>query len=352
MHIQYFVGPAQQRRTGGHIYHAELMGFMSRENEVIDEAGIAEAPQSNVFSANRWCWQRIKECKADVIVEDGYYAAYLFITNWLTKKWQPHIVVFVQAVPEIYTHWTLRHRFLHWFIMSSWLNSSSLIVANSYYTRQEILRRYPVRSSKVQVLSPAGQRFSNLQPRLPRQSDGITRLLSVANIQPKKGQKFLVEAMRQLRRPECHLALAGTIKDPVYYDDLLVLISRYGLKGQIHLPGFLEGEALAAAYGAADIFVHPCLGEGYGMVVAEAMGWGLPVVASRVGGIPEVIGNELNALLVPPGDSVALAEALRRLIEDPQLRAELAQRARKRADELPTWDEVGNRFCRMLLALS
>ena len=135
--------------------------------------------------------------------------------------------------------------------------------------------------------------------------------------------------------------------------ELLRLIQDFGLEERVRLAGFLEGDALAQEYRAAHILVHPTLEEGYGMVVAEAMQWELPVVVSRVGGIPEVVGNhDLADLLVPPADPVALGGALRRLFGNPRFYARMREASSNRAAELPTWDEVGERFHQVLLAVA
>lgn len=351
MRIQYFVGPVQQRRTGGQIYHAELMRFLARENEVIDEVGVAEANRGNMFSANRWCWQRMRQCRAEIIVEDSYYAACQFTSNWLAKRWRSRIVVFVQAIPEDYTQWSRGQQAFHWVIMALFLRSADLVVTNSHYTSTQVISRYPVRAEKVTVLSPAGQRLPGERSRPVRTDSRVKRLLCVANIQPKKGQKYLVEAMHLLNQCNCHLTLVGGVKDSAYYDELFALISQYRLQDRVHLAGFLQGHALAAEYQAADIFVHPSVGEGYGMVVAEAMGWGLPIIASRVGGIPEIITDGVDGILMPAGDGEALAAAIEQVISDEGLASMLGANARARFEALPSWEEIGHKFQKLLRSL-
>jgi glycosyltransferase involved in cell wall biosynthesis len=352
MHIQYLVGPVQQRQTGGEIYHDELMRFLSNENKVTNEVGIAEANRGNMFTANHWCWQQMRKCQSEVIVEDSYYAACLFMSNWLAKRWRPRIVVFVQAVPEVNMHWSRKQRALNWAIMTPFLVSATLVVANSDYTRLQILEGYPVSPSRVQVLSPAGQKLA-ARPLPPlHKNDGTKRLLSVANICPKKGQKILIEALSHLKRTDWCLTLAGTIKDCTYYQELINSIRCQSLQSRVHLPGLLGAKALAEAYQAADILIHPSLQEAYGMAIAEAMFWGLPVVASRVGGIPEIITDGTNGILVPPGEPLILAQAIEQLLLSDDLRRRLTKAAYARAQILPTWGGVGRKFQQMLRALT
>ena len=84
------------------------------------------------------------------------------------------------------------------------------------------------------------------------------------------------------------------------------------------------------------------------MVIVEAMSWGLPIVATRVGGIPEIITDGVNGLLVPPGDARALAEAVRLLCQDADLRERLGAEARRRWEQMPRWEEIEHQFCEIV----
>ena len=108
--------------------------------------------------------------------------------------------------------------------------------------------------------------------------------------------------------------------------------------------GALPEEDLARSYQAADLLVLPSRGETYGMVVAEALARGLPVVAAEVGGVPEALGHGADGirpgLLVPPGDPAALREALRTWLEDAGLRRRLRVAARERRASLADWSRT------------
>jgi 2-deoxystreptamine N-acetyl-D-glucosaminyltransferase/2-deoxystreptamine glucosyltransferase len=97
------------------------------------------------------------------------------------------------------------------------------------------------------------------------------------------------------------------------------------------MAGFVEHSAVPAVLASLDVLVLPSAYEEMGSVLVEAMASGLPVVASAVGGIPEVVRDGETGLLVPPGDVGALAGVLDRLAADPELRARLAEGARVRA---------------------
>jgi glycosyltransferase involved in cell wall biosynthesis len=104
--------------------------------------------------------------------------------------------------------------------------------------------------------------------------------------------------------------------------------------------GFVSHDQLGPLYDRAAVVAVPSHREGFGVVCAEAMAHGRPVVAGAVGGLLDLVVPEETGLLVPPGDVVALREALQRLLADEELRARLGANARRRAEETLSWDRV------------
>jgi glycosyltransferase involved in cell wall biosynthesis len=103
------------------------------------------------------------------------------------------------------------------------------------------------------------------------------------------------------------------------------LVERAGLAGRISLPGWVGRDEVAGLLAAADVLVLPSYDEALPMAVVEAMAHGLAVIATPVGVLSEILVNEINALVVPPGDIAGLTEALVRLIDDAALRRRLGQ---------------------------
>ena len=124
-------------------------------------------------------------------------------------------------------------------------------------------------------------------------------------------------------------------------------IATQGLGDRVSLAGERPPELLSAAYQDADIFVLPSYHEGYGMVYAEALAHGLPVVATIAGAIPDTV-PEAAALLLPPGDAAALRAALRQLFVDARLRRRLAAEATRAATALPDWPTAAGHFAAAL----
>ena len=170
---------------------------------------------------------------------------------------------------------------------------------------------------------------------------GVPLLLSVGRLREKKGFATLIEACRLLRD-------AGTVvrcKIVGYgeeHDGLAGLISRHGLKEVVQLAGKMTQAELIDLYRNATVFALPCQvasdgdRDGIPNVLLEAMAMELAVVSTNVSGIPEVIQNGINGLLVRPGDAAALAVAIGRLLDDPALRRRLGEAGRH---------TVATRFC-------
>jgi glycosyltransferase involved in cell wall biosynthesis len=107
---------------------------------------------------------------------------------------------------------------------------------------------------------------------------------------------------------------------------------------------------LAGRYAAADVFVLPSIAEGFGTVYAEAMSFGLPVVACRVGPLPWLVPPE-RGILVPPNDGAVVARAMGAPAADAALRRRMGAAALRRARSLPTWSESATAFCRLMREL-
>ena len=168
----------------------------------------------------------------------------------------------------------------------------------------------------------------------------VRKLLCVANLVPRKGHYLLVEALDRIRDLDWSLRCVGSLKrDPATAQAIHRLIRTVGLVRRITLDGECPAHNVSRAYRAADAFVLPSFHEGYGMVYAEAMAHGLPVIATTAGAIPETVPSQAG-LLVPPGDPAALARALRRIIAQPALAARLAAGSRATGARLPDWPQA------------
>lgn len=172
----------------------------------------------------------------------------------------------------------------------------------------------------------------------------VPLLLTIARVDPQKNQEILADVLAAT--PEAHAILAGPVTAPGYDARIAERARELGVASRVHLIGAVapESEALADLYAAADLFVLPSRHEPFGIVILEAWATGLPVVASRVGGIAELVRDEVDGLLAEPGNASAFAAAAKRLLDDGSLRASMVDRARVRVHEHYTWDAVTTRL--------
>jgi glycosyltransferase involved in cell wall biosynthesis len=200
---------------------------------------------------------------------------------------------------------------------------------------------YGIDPARIAVVLPGTERPARTaQPR----GEGTVRLLTVGTLTPRKGHLVLIEALAGLAELDWHLLCIGSLdRDPATTEAVRAAIERHRLGGRVTLAGERRPELLSDAYAASDVFVLASFHEGYGMAYAEAMAHGLPIIGTTAGAIPETVPGAAG-LLVPPGDATALADALRRLVADPGLRAALGAGAARAAAALPGWGETVRRW--------
>ena len=179
---------------------------------------------------------------------------------------------------------------------------------------------------------------------------GSQMIFACRQLFPRKGIRFLVEAVAQLkpRFPELKLVLAG---DGFERPALAKLAEELGISEDVTFLGWVPNVTLPDYYRAAAISVVPSLEEGFGIPAAEAMGCEVPVVASDAGGLPEVVEHGVTGLVVPRGDTGALAQAIGSLLADPDRRRRMGAAGRERALRLFDWDRSAEQFERLYLEI-
>lgn len=238
-------------------------------------------------------------------------------------------------------------------------------VSRTYYYGKPLLRRFFKRLDGCIVVSEAARqyhmryfpadyvvipngidsmRFADPHLRPPEPfADGRPTVLFVGRLERRKGLRFLLEAFARIqeRCPEARLLVVGAFgkaeKAP-YVAQAWALRLR-----NVRFIGYVPDEELPRYYRAATVFCAPAIGmESFGIVLLEAMAAGVPVVATDIPGYNEVVEHGVQGFLVPPEDPEALAEALLRVLEDPDLRARMGEAGRRRARAYD-WSEIARR---------
>ncbi len=228
------------------------------------------------------------------------------------------------------------------------------VVTTSGWAREQVVERYGVPRERVFVVAP-GSDPAPLAASTQAVGEGNSggSLLCVAAVLPAKGHDVLINALVKLRSTEWTCNLVGAMdRDAAFTGSLRQQAMQAKIDDRLSFKGPLGRDELAREYASADILVLPSRTETYGMVITEALSRGLPVIASNIGGVPEALGHgadeSLPGLLVPAGNPVALAGALRRWLSDPPLRGALREAARQRRNILAGWDASAVRMSAVL----
>jgi glycosyltransferase involved in cell wall biosynthesis len=212
------------------------------------------------------------------------------------------------------------------------LRASDRVVAVSP-SLARTLARAGVSRPRIAVIPPGSDGIPRLaRGKRPARDRGQLRALSVANWSRAKGIATLVAAAAHV--PDLRLDLVGDTGNGAYRDTVVALIRSNGLEARVVVHGALDERALARRFAEADVFVLPTEREGYGIVFAEALMHGLPIVAVDIASVRSIVGDA--GLFVPPRRVRPLVAALR-LMTDAWLRRRLAKAARVRARALPRW---------------
>jgi colanic acid/amylovoran biosynthesis glycosyltransferase len=180
-----------------------------------------------------------------------------------------------------------------------------------------------------------------LLPFVPRAAhSGQSIILAVGRLSAEKGFAVLIEALAELRKDGADMKLRF-VGDGPQRSELQQAVALHGLQEHVDFVGELSADGVRRELAAADIFCLPSFSEGLPVSIMEAMASGVPVVATWIAGIPELAENGVSALCVPPGRADALALALRRLHDEPQLGAQLARNGRDRVAALHDQQKSG-----------
>jgi glycosyltransferase involved in cell wall biosynthesis len=214
------------------------------------------------------------------------------------------------------------------------VHSAQRVIVPSRYSAGVAQEVYAIPRERIAVvpesidLAEWGRRFAAA----PRHATGAPTVLSVARMYPRKRLEDLVSAAVRLRAriPNLRVRIVGGGPESAR---LRMLVTRLGLSEIVTFVGEISRSALAVEYVSADCFCLPTVQEGFGLVFAEAMAAGLPIVACRAAAVPEVVVDGSTGLLVSPRDPEELAKAMETLLTNAALRAELSAAGRRRVEE-------------------
>ncbi|MEN8651925.1 glycosyltransferase family 4 protein [Streptomyces sp. 21So2-11] len=217
------------------------------------------------------------------------------------------------------------------------LRAVPAVVATSTWTARQIAAHHGLVAARVHVAAPG------TDPADPAHgTDGVSRLLCVASVTPRKGHDRLVQALGSVADLPWECFFVGAVDESsAYVAGLRAEVEKSGLSGRVHFTGARTGPEFQAAFAAADLMVLTSYAETYGMALTEALARAIPVLAVDVGGVREAVGHapdgHVPGMLLPTGDPAEIASAMRRWFDDSPLRRRLKEAALARRETLDPW---------------
>lgn len=351
MHVGVVVYGALDRRSGGYLYDREVADRLEAAGDRVSVVSLPErdglaAHAHNLVPALR---RRIETLDADALLVDELCHPSLW---WALDRVETPATV-VAVVHHLRSSEGLggwRTRLVRG-IERRFLDAADAYVYNGRTTRETVAAL--VEPDPSVIAPPGGDRLGRtVGPDRVRERahEGPLRVVAVGGIEPRKGHDALIAGLSRVPVP-WRLTVVGGERDADHAASLRRLAVERGVRERIEFAGRLTDAELATALADAHVFALPSRYEGYGIVYVEAMGCGLPAVASTAGGAGEVITHGEDGALVPPGDPGAVTDALAPLARDRDRLAAMGVAARERYERHPTWDDTGERVRAFLTGL-
>jgi glycosyltransferase involved in cell wall biosynthesis len=325
--------------TGGYLFHRRLAELAPAHAARLDFVSFPERPfPLGIFDAHEVIRQ-VEQRRPDVVVVDSIIA-------WSLAFAAPRrpLLGMLHQPPGGIDFGRLRTSAQARLDQMAYRHLRRLLVASESLADE--LRGLGLAAERISVVPPGRDVAAELGPppgdlRRGRRAS----FLCVGNWVERKGILSLLDAFGALSPGSATLHLVGrTTVEPAYARRVWARLARADLFDRVVVHGPLSVGEVAAMYAAADAFVLPSLKEPFGTVYGEAMAFGLSVAGWRAGNLPYLAAHEREGLLVEPGDTASLSNALSRLAEEPALRARLGAAAKQRALQRPTWDQVAQLF--------
>lgn len=221
------------------------------------------------------------------------------------------------------------------------------VLVTSFATKRILVADFAVPITKITVAEPG------TDPSMRASGTGTPmQLLAVGAISQRKGYEILIEALKPLNDLDWRLTIAGaTDRDPAAVARLETAIAAAGFHDRVRLSGTVVPATLTKYYDTADLFVMSSLFEGYGMVLAEAMACGLPIVCTTGGAASDTV-PDAAAIKVAPGNAAALTAAIEKVLSDKRLRRRMADASWEMGRTLPPWTETTRRIAAVIMGIS
>jgi glycosyltransferase involved in cell wall biosynthesis len=349
MRVGLLIYGSLETLSGGYLYDRKLVRHLRQQGDWVEVISLPWRNYARHVSDNLSpiLLRRLESLSVDVLLQDELNHPSLF---WLNRRLRRRVSYPILSIVHHLRSSEARPAWQNWayrWIESRYLETLDGFILNSQTTRHAVAGFLASTSQKALpnlVAYPAGD---HLKPQIDAQAItrrslqiGPLQILFLGNLIPRKGLHTLLAALERLQTPDWRLSVVGSPSvDPAYATRMHQYAERVGLTARVTFHGALEDGALAELMSTSHLLALPSSYEGFGIVYLEAMGFGLPAIATTSGAASEIITHAQDGYLIPPGDPRALADHLRCLVADRQKLKEMSLAARLRYLAHPTWDD-------------
>jgi glycosyltransferase involved in cell wall biosynthesis len=328
--------------TGGHLYQRRMIEAAPAHGFEVLVTALKPAPAPVLVMRTRDALSRAARDGTAGVLLDSIAASWA--APWLRRRTpELPVVGVVHQPPGGLEAGRAVRPLLRRLDLSAYRRADLLIVTGQPVAEQLVASGLPL--DRVRVVTPGVERTAKAGPAPDLRRGRCAALICIANWQRRKGIDLLLDALAALPPELATLHLVGDPDaDPPYTRRLRRRLEEKELPGRVVAHGILPHDRAIAMLLGADAFVLPSFEEPYGMVYAEALQAGLPVIGWRSGNLPRLVESGVEGLLAEPGDVAGLAACIRRLVEDEALRKAMAAAARRRSLRLPSWEDAAAAF--------
>jgi glycosyltransferase involved in cell wall biosynthesis len=358
MHVGLIIYDDLEKLTGGYLYDRKLVNYLRAQGDHVEVISLAWRNYGQHLADNisRSLLRRLQEAKFDLLIQDELNHPSLFLLNQLLKKRAHYSIV------------TLVHLLRSSESRPSWLNRIYSAVERKYFHSVDGAI-FNCKTTRATVNQLAGREIPGIVAYPGRDAlyygasldeisrralqSGPLKVIFLANVVPGKGLNTLIEALSKMPRGSWRLTVVGSLTmDSTYSHGIRDQILRAGLSDYVELKGAVPNDEVSGYLVSHHVLVVPSRYEALGIAYLEAMGCGLPVIATAAGGAHEIVSHGEVGFLTSPGDANMLAQYLCQINQDRERLLEMSLAAYKRISMHPTWDESFFRIREFLQTLA
>lgn len=345
MRVGLIIYDSLNTTTGGYIYDYKLIEYLRSQGVLVK---IFSQKKKNFWGLIRNNYSKklinqIIEFSPDVLLQDEMNFNSLFILNKKLRKIGGFSIISIVHLLQANALHNFGFRWITKKMEHIYLKSVDGYIFNSLSTKKAITKIIG-ECNKSLIAYPGKDRLTmNIikdNIRLKCQNNKLL-IIFIGNLLYNKGLHVLLQALSQIDNNFWQLSIVGGLHvDLKYTRKILKMIHDFKLKDNVKIHGLLDIKNLRKELISHHILIVPSYFESYGIVYAEAMGAGIPVIASKTGGVPEIVNDTINGFLITPGDTAMLRNCIIKLIKNRELLIQMSFSSLSAYQTFPSWNET------------